>query len=70
MELKNHGWTHFEEDQVHVNMDLDELEHWQQSEKRYSKLALLARDLLTILVSLVASKSAFSLGGKDYFVES
>ena len=46
------------------NIELDVLGYWQQSITKYPDLALLARDLLTIPVSTVASESAFSIGGK------
>ena len=46
------------------NIQLDVLGYWQQSITKYPDLALLARDLLTIPVSTVASESAFSIGGK------
>ncbi|XP_021754495.1 zinc finger BED domain-containing protein DAYSLEEPER-like [Chenopodium quinoa] len=43
---------------------LDILEFWQQSYVRYPVVSKMARDLLTIPVSTVASESAFSIGGK------
>ena len=45
-------------------MELDVLEFWHGSSMRYPVLSIMARDLLTIPVSTVASESAFSLGGK------
>jgi len=44
--------------------DLDILDYWFKTSARYPTLALMARDLLTIPVSTVASESAFSIGGK------
>uniref|UniRef100_A0A803N854 HAT C-terminal dimerisation domain-containing protein n=1 Tax=Chenopodium quinoa TaxID=63459 RepID=A0A803N854_CHEQI len=41
-------------------MELDILEYWQQNVVKFPELAILARDLLTIPVSAVASESAFS----------
>ena len=49
---------------LELNMELDVLEFWHGSSMRYPELSLMARDLLTIPVSTVASESAFSLGGK------
>jgi len=46
------------------NEDLDILDYWFKTLARYPTLALMARDLLTIPVSAVASESAFSIGGK------
>ncbi|XVF53859.1 hypothetical protein PTKIN_Ptkin05aG0133000 [Pterospermum kingtungense] len=37
---------------------------WKQSHFRYPELASMAQDVLTILVSMVASELAFSVGGK------
>jgi len=44
--------------------DLDILDYWFKTSARYPTLALMARDLLTIPVSTVASESTFSIGGK------
>ena len=46
------------------NEDLDILDYWFKTSARYPTPALMARDLLTIPVSMVASESAFSIGGK------
>lgn len=40
------------------------LQFWRQSQYRYPELATMARDILSIPVSTVASESAFSVGGK------
>ncbi|XP_025607914.1 zinc finger BED domain-containing protein RICESLEEPER 3-like [Arachis hypogaea] len=42
--------------------DLDVLEWWKLYESRYPKLSIMARDLLSIPITTVASKSAFSIG--------
>jgi len=45
-------------------MELDVLEFWHGSFMRYLMLSIMARDPLTIPVSIVALESAFSLRGK------
>ncbi|XP_057734193.1 zinc finger BED domain-containing protein RICESLEEPER 1-like [Arachis stenosperma] len=42
--------------------DLDVLEWWKLYESRYPKLSIMAHDLLSILITKVASESAFSIG--------
>jgi hypothetical protein len=44
--------------------DLDVLEFWSKSYMHYPELASMARDILDIPMSTVASKSAFSIAGK------
>uniref|UniRef100_A0A803M890 HAT C-terminal dimerisation domain-containing protein n=1 Tax=Chenopodium quinoa TaxID=63459 RepID=A0A803M890_CHEQI len=56
--------SYLEESELDLNMELDILEYWQQNVVRFPELAILARDLLTIPVSMVAPESAFSVGGK------
>uniref|UniRef100_A0A803LP37 BED-type domain-containing protein n=1 Tax=Chenopodium quinoa TaxID=63459 RepID=A0A803LP37_CHEQI len=56
--------SYLEESELDLNMELDILEYWQQNVVRFPELAILARDLLTIPVSTVASESSFSVGGK------
>ena len=55
---------YLEEPALELNVELDVLEFWHGSSMRYPELSLMARDLLTIPVSTVASESAFSLGGR------
>ncbi|TYH24331.1 hypothetical protein ES288_A03G083300v1 [Gossypium darwinii] len=43
---------------------IDVLDYWCKSSVRYNELSLLARDLLAIPISTVASESAFSMGKK------
>jgi hypothetical protein len=44
--------------------DFDILDWWKQHEYQWPVLAQLARDILTVPVSTVASESAFSAGGR------
>ena len=44
--------------------DIDVLSWWQMERFHYPILSQLARDVLTIPISTVASESAFSIGGK------
>ena len=55
---------YLEELRVDWNQQLDILQFWKQSQFRYPELAVMARDILSIPVSTVASESAFSVGGK------
>jgi hypothetical protein len=47
-----------------LNTDLDILEFWSGMSKCYPNLANLARDILVVPISTVASKSAFNTQGK------
>ena len=44
--------------------DLDILSYWKTNQCRYPILAAIARDILSIPVSTVASEAAFSVGGR------
>ncbi|KAL2499708.1 Zinc finger BED domain-containing protein DAYSLEEPER [Abeliophyllum distichum] len=44
--------------------NFDILRWWRQNERQYPILSIIARDLLTLPVSTVASESAFSTGGR------
>jgi hypothetical protein len=47
-----------------IEMKLDLLVWWKASEQRFQILSRLARDVLAIPISSVASESAFSIGGR------
>ena len=44
--------------------ELDVLEHWKSQMKRYPNLSIMAFDVLIILITTVASESAFSIGAR------
>ena len=55
---------YLEEPRVKRTKELNVLQFWKHNQFRYHELAAMARDILSISVSTVASKSAFSVGGK------
>ena len=52
------------EPRMNRNQKLDVLGFWKMNQYRYPELATMARDILSIPVSTVASESAFSNGGR------
>ena len=55
---------YLDEPRVNRNAPLDILAFWKSNQFRYPILAMMARDILSIPVSTVASKAAFSNGGR------
>jgi hypothetical protein len=45
------------------NTTFDILSFWKRNEFRYPEVTVMARDILNILISTVASESTFSIGG-------
>ena len=44
--------------------DFDVLKYWKTNEKKFHMLSIMARDVLSIPITTVASESAFSKGGR------
>ncbi|KAJ9535682.1 hypothetical protein OSB04_un001165 [Centaurea solstitialis] len=55
---------YLEEPTLSRTMSVDVLDFWKSQEFKYPDLARLARDVLCVPISTVASESAFSLGGR------
>ncbi|KAL4592155.1 hypothetical protein LXL04_005141 [Taraxacum kok-saghyz] len=55
---------YLDEPRSDIGEDLDVLSFWKAHQYRYPELASMARDILSIPVSTVASESAFSNGGR------
>ena len=62
--MKSDLEMYFEEQLVPRSINLDILAHWKENASRYAVLSLMARDILAIPLSIVASESAFSIGGR------
>ncbi|KNA25128.1 hypothetical protein SOVF_009420, partial [Spinacia oleracea] len=62
--VKSELESYLEEQLMPRTTDLNVLEFWRTHETRYSTLARMARDILLIPISMVASESAFSTGGR------
>ncbi|XP_022028404.1 zinc finger BED domain-containing protein RICESLEEPER 2 [Helianthus annuus] len=55
---------YLEEQNVDRKVELDVLQYWKENQVRYPKLAIMARDILSIPITTVASESSFSIGGR------
>ena len=49
---------------MNLNCDLNILQYWKSHEYQYLELLMMARDILIIPISTVASESAFSIEGR------
>lgn len=55
---------YLEEKRLNRNLEIDILEYWRTNHFRFPNLSLMARDVLSIPISTVASESAFSVSGR------
>ena len=56
--------SYLEDGLVDRKMQLDILSFWKSQQYKYPILSLMARDILTVPITTVASESAFSIGGR------
>ncbi|KAL4368421.1 hypothetical protein GQ457_05G014440 [Hibiscus cannabinus] len=52
---------YLDDPKIDRKMELDILNFWKENEHRYGELSLLARDILTVPLTIVASESTFSI---------
>ncbi|XP_062103715.1 zinc finger BED domain-containing protein RICESLEEPER 4-like [Humulus lupulus] len=55
---------YLDEQRLSINVDCDILDYWKGNPFQYPELAAMARDVLSIPISAIASKAAFSVGGQ------
>ncbi|KAK9713847.1 hypothetical protein RND81_06G054700 [Saponaria officinalis] len=56
--------VYLEDGKLDRNVNLNILEFWKVNKSKYGELAHLARDILTVPLTTVASESTFSIGGR------
>ena len=63
---KSHLDSYLEEKRLNYKQfpELDVLDFWKTNQNRYGEFSLLARDILSIPITTIASESAFSIGGR------
>jgi len=55
---------YLEDPKIERKRELDVLAFWKENAGKYKELSLLARDILSIPLTTVASESSFSIGGR------
>ncbi|KAL8115886.1 hypothetical protein AgCh_022396 [Apium graveolens] len=55
---------YLEEKRLNGSLDINIQEYWNSNQFRFPNLAFMARDILSIPISTVASESVFSIGGR------
>ena len=56
--------NYLEDPKIERKVDLNVLEFWKINQDKYGELSCLARDVLSVPITTVASESSFSIGGR------